>query len=644
MQLSDFDASVDGDAPLSETEPVRPARAIRPFQTIFASCAFTLLWAAACGYLLELSLRPDPGGQSGSIVANPMFYLDSIFVWVVLVLLVSISNRLWLSAGFLLCTVLLVSVATRTKIEFRREPLYPSDVDFVQSPSFLITMASPGQLIAAALASVAILIGAVLTGRRLDRRMPRIRRTGSPHWWWGILTVRVVIAALCLALLYSATRFNTEGNPWRRLYESSGAQWRPWNQHLNYLENGFVGGLLYNMPTPAMEMPPGYDRTAMDAISERYERVAERLNHGRQPGAFAHVNVVVILDESFSDPTRLSGFELERDPIPNTRAIMAESRSGTMLAQLYGSGTANMEFETLTGQSLALFAPQMNTPYQMLVPDYSSYPSVVSWFESRGHVPIAIHPYVTSLYKRSEVYDVFGFDRFVHAGSIGHTANVGDGQFISDHSAFLEVLDQVQSTDKPVFANVVTMQNHIPVEDSYDDPIGVTGTNEDQAARIGQYARGLEYTDQALEEFLGDLRRSPERTVVVFYGDHLPGIYDEKVRADQKDLALNKTPFFIWDSMGQSPRSLPLTSPTNFMPLLFDLVGEPLPPFYALLSEVRARFPAMEQGRLVTPAGRVLTEQDLSESDRALLDDFRMVQYDLSVGERFSFDRMWDGS
>ncbi len=134
------------------------------------------------------------------------------------------------------------------------------------------------------------------------------------------------------------------------------------------------------------------------------------------------VNVVLVLSEAFSDPEQLEGVEYAEDPIPRTRRTMQATTSGSMLAQLFGGGTANMEFETLTGMSLSQFNPQMQTPYQMLVDEYDTFPSAVGYLAAQGHRPIAIHPYMTGMYKRETVYPILGFDEFLGEDEIEDAA------------------------------------------------------------------------------------------------------------------------------------------------------------------------------------------------------------------------------
>ena len=91
----------------------------------------------------------------------------------------------------------------------------------------------------------------------------------------------------------------------------------------------------------------------------------------------------------------------------------ARTPSGSMRSPLIGGGTANIEFEALTGQSTSQFNPQMTTPYQMLVPKERTYPSAVGYFEAKGDRTVAIHPFRPQMYRRDEVYPILGFDRTV---------------------------------------------------------------------------------------------------------------------------------------------------------------------------------------------------------------------------------------
>ena len=534
-----------------------------PWQALMWAQRVSWLGAMACALVLELSglIGEGPVWWESTFVDGLSYVADSLIIWLILVVLIGLTNRVVFSLGIVVAFTVVIAIANRVKLGLRSEPVYPSDVDFVKEPEFLTTMVAPHMLVFASIGIVAIVAVAWFLGRRYEPRMASIWPSSLPlrRQFVAVLT-RAVIVTLALALLVDTTRFNDPGNPWRGLYEVGGDRWRYWNQRTNYLANGFVGGFLYNMPTVAMETPADYDEETMAALTTRYERAAARVNRTRD-GSLDDVNVVMVLSESFTDPTRLEGFDLDEDPIAKTRAMMEAGSSGSMMAQLYGGGTANMEFEMLTGQSIGLFEPQLSSPYQMLVTEYDQYPSAVGWFAAHGHRPVAVHPYMTGMYKRNKVYDTLGFDQFIHDTTMAETDKIEDNEFISDQSAFDEVRRQITESDDPLMVNLVTMQNHIPVDGNYSDPVGVQGVDGDQADRIGNYARGLSHTDDALADFLAKLKRSKEKTVVVFYGDHLPGIYDSEIADQNPGLGMYTTPFFLWSSEGTPEASAAAVQP-----------------------------------------------------------------------------------
>ncbi len=628
-----------------ERSPAGPAAAPWP-RTLLLALLYTVPVAMLCDAVLEVSVWWGAYDVSwyDFVWAGYGFFLGSVVLWAVLVWLLCVTGRLWISAALLLSAALVVAVVSRQKLEVREEPLYPSDLDFVTSAGFLLDMAGPVAPVALAAVVAALLAGGVLLGRRLRGRFPPLDRRARPRAWRRLVVVRLGVGLLTTLLLLQLPGFNQSGNVWRALYESKDVRWSSWYQRLNFQRAGFVGGFLYNMPMRAMAEPRGYDRAAMDDLVERYRSRAGQINAGADAGVLGSTNVVLVLSEAFSDPARLDGVAPAEDPIPRTRELMDAAPSGPMLAQLYGGGTANMEFEALTGMSLGLFRPQMTTPYQMLVPGFETFPNAARFFGRLGYDTAALHPYFTGMYKRNAVYPVLGFDAFLSKDDMATTDRIGDSDFISDASTFDEVLHRIDASEDPMFLNVVTMQNHFPMAGTYDDPIPVEGVDEaEPRAEVEHYLRGLTHSDRALERLLEGLRSLDEPTAVVFYGDHQPGIYPDSVtRRGDNERKIMQTPFLLWSSEGNRARTLPLTSPIYFLPLLLRELGAPVPTYYALLLDAWQHLPAMEKGQFHGPDGAPHPEEELDPRARALLADLRLAQYDLSIGERWAADDLWE--
>ncbi len=620
-------------------------------RAMIAGLVFSLLWAALCNVILDVSDGVSlPDGFSWLVREAPLVFLVStLLVWTVIGALVALTGRVILSATLLLLVVTPVALANHEKLALRSEPVYPSDLTFLTQPAFLADMVDLSVVKALVAVLVLVVLGAlaglamVLTRRRLDVSLWRRRGPAWKPW----LVARVVMLVTAVLVLSSLRGFQAPGNPVRHAYEVAGADWAPWSQKRNYLHHGVVAGLLYNLDVTAMDRPPGYDQARMDDISQRYQALADRMNRSRSSSTLQDTNVVVVLSEAFSDPTRVPGITLDEDPIPFTRSLLARTPSGSMRSPLIGGGTANIEFEVLTGQSISQFTPQMTTPYQMLVPEQKDFPSAVGYFEDHGHRTVAIHPFKPHMYQRDAVYPVFGFDAEVFEDDMHERHHIDDNSYIDDRSAFDEVLRTLDETDQPQFVQLVTMQNHYPMEGKYSDPIPATGISGDGEDQLSHYARGLRHSDDALKSFLTSLASSGKPTTVVFYGDHTPAFWVRDRSSETGDLSegdavLHETPYFLWSNRDDLRDSaIPVTSPVYLLPMLLNDLRAPLPPYYALLLKLQKRLPGLLPGQYLLPDGVVTREHDLDPRTRHLLEDYRLVQYDLSVGHRYVADQMF---
>lgn len=619
------------------------ARRARPWQVALAGLLLSGVVALGLTLLLDASSWAAPGGSLVAAAEQPGAVAVSVLlVWVVVALLVAVVGRLWLGLGLALAVALVLGAVNRTKIQLRSDPLVPSDVVYLRQPGFLLDMTGPGTVAWAVLGIVAVVALTALLGRGVARWLPPLTRGASRRGRWLVRGVRVAVVLVCLGLLHLTAGFNQPHNPWREAVEATGLTWASWDQSVNYQRNGFVPGMLFNAPVEPMSRPPGYSRAAVADVVSRYQRLADEHNEGRR-GSLGDTNVVVVLSESFSQPDWLDGVGFPLDLTPRTTATMQRTLSGRMLAPGLGGGTANTEFEVLTGQSMSQLAPALVSPFEQMIAGQSSFPSIVGWLRDHGHETVAVHPFSPRMYSRPEVYRALGFDRFLSKDDLSFRSR-GGGRFINDRAVFRQALQEIDASQRPVLAHLVTMQNHMPYEDQYDGtepvPNDLPGENNLLA---GLYGEGLQRTDTALAEFLRRLQTSPEPTVVVFYGDHLPPqVYPEDFLAEQTQLAQHQTPFLIWSN--QEPlrdTAPPTTSATQFLPLALDALDVPEPPWFALLDAVRAEVPAMDAGMMVGPTGRLLDRDDLDPQARAVLADYRMVQYDLSIGRRWSLGAMF---
>ncbi len=160
---------------------------------------------------------------------------------------------------------------------------------------------------------------------------------------------------------------------------------------------------MYNLDGPIIAEPNNYSKDAIEEIKQKYQKKAEAINVTRK-SELEDVNIIYIMNETFSNPMKLDGITVSENPIPLTKERMNQTISGEVLSQGYGGGTANIEFEALTGISLEPMEPNITTPYVQMTSKMKRIPSIVNYLVNNNYNTTAIHPFNSSMYKRSDVY------------------------------------------------------------------------------------------------------------------------------------------------------------------------------------------------------------------------------------------------
>ncbi|MFQ7235774.1 MAG: LTA synthase family protein [Enterococcus hulanensis] len=515
---------------------------------------------------------------------------------------------------FYTLTVIGVGIANYLKMKYRMEPIYPDDLKMITEFGMIRDMVGiPLFILFILLLAVGIFL--IVFSIRKSLKLEKKRQ-------W----LRVGLFVLTSGLLIYIGGFNQQGNLLRKAYNKT-ALWIPYSQKMNYYNTGFMGGFLYNLPVEAMEKPENYSAAAVKKVTKEYQNKTKEATDEKP-------NIVYVMSESFSDPGRLDGVEIfGGDPLQDYRAVANKTYSGQMLSQNYGGGTANIEFEALTGFSMELFNAQMTTPYTMLVPEFHSFPSLVGTLKGRGYETTAIHPYNTSMYKRKDVYKTFGFDQFLDESTMKHTDKIENNPYISDEAAYQEIFDHLEKNKKPQFLHLVTMQTHMPYENKYNDlTYGVQGDN---SSAVRSYLQDIAYSSEALKAFLEKLDDLPERTLVVFWGDHLPGIYSDAIQEENQGHQLHETEFLMYDNRHQLNNQQVTTSPFYFAADLFQQGRLQLTGFQSLLVALQKELPAFEKG-MYYQSGQWFKEARLNKQQEKIYHDYQMIQYDITAGKQYS--------
>lgn len=549
------------------------------------------------------------------------FFLACLVLALVYGVFASIAGSLRTGAVFYSVVIGILGYANHMKMAYRQEPIYPDDLKMVTQFTLLRTMIGNGPFLLAmllAIAAIAAVGWSIYRSRTLNRRV-QIARGG--------------VLLLCSLGLVYVSHFNDSTNLLRKAYNRT-ALWIPYSQKMNYYNTGFIGGFLFNLRVDAMDKPAGYSKEAIEDIAKKYRALADEKNQERDSEA---PNIVYVMSESFSDPSHLKGLTISGDPLKDYYQVADQTISGKMLSQNYGGGTANIEFEALTSFSMGLMNPQMTTPYTMLVPKLTQLPSLVSFLTQKGYEATAIHPYDTSMYKRKDVYDVMGFGSFLDQDTMTYTDKIENNPYISDASAYQEVMDLLADNAQPQFVHLVTMQTHMPYVGKYDT-LDYQATGDGNMDALENYLQDVSYSSTALKEFISELSTLNRRTLVVFWGDHLPGIYSDTIK-DQNDTAtLHETQFLMVDSDGDfQQQDVEVTSPFYFAPTLLEESQQPTNGFYEMLLALQEELPAFETGQY-SIGGQWQTQLSLNKETQEIYDAYQMIQYDVLQGEQYSLN------
>ena len=285
--------------------------------------------------------------------------------------------------------------------------------------------------------------------------------------------------------------------------------------------------------------PEGYTRDAVESIREILRGGAFAQEDGERP------NIVFVQLESFFDPMTVKTVTLSADPIPNFRSLQENCIGGYVSVPTVSGGTANTEFEVLTGCSLDFFGAGEFPYYSILRKE--ALETLATDLRALKYTATGVHNYTGSFYYRNTIYKNMGFNRF-HSKEYMNGFELNPKGWCKDNILTDEILKAVRQTEGRDFIYTVTMQTHgayIPLPSDMEPVITVEGAKSERDKSIFEY-----YLSQIVETdaFVGDLVEAfedfGERTIIVFFGDHLPGLSlteDDLTTGD-----MYKTPYVIW--------------------------------------------------------------------------------------------------
>ncbi len=535
-------------------------------------------------------------------------------------------NRQKYAWFWLYTCIILFAIADYLKLNYRSEPLLPSDFTHFFEITHIIQMMNELHVIII-LAVLGLLVGAFLFITKIKSEMVFTTKQ------------RIGGSILVLLIIFSIFYSNHPYSPYRLIASSFGITNIYWDLTEDYSSNGPIAGFIKNLDIQVMEEEP--ENYSYDTVSEIVTKYKKQITEIQGRDTLENHTVIFILSESFVDPLRIPSLSLSDDPIPYIRSLQNETTSGLMLSSSYGGGTANVEYEILTGFSTSYLHSSLPIPYTLLVPNLNEAPNFTNIFDHK----IAVHPYNSRLYRRKEVFEKFGFEQFIYEGGkpdLTYKERIENGEYISDESAYQEVLDLLNyEYDGNLFLLLTTMQNHMPYEkDQYTNQFQVLNeVDEQKKSRMETYVQGLNYTDLATKNFIEEIQQIDKPITVLFFGDHLPsGIFDAFEEERNGNLSFYETDYFIYSNFETVALDYPVVSPNVLSSIVLEQLNVELTPYYSLLDEVKKTLPVIRWGEYLIQSDPFVYEDELPESAQELVNEYRIIQYDINAGAQYSIE------
>jgi len=542
--------------------------------------------------------------------------LNILFFALLFGLLLIIFGKAKRSAAMTLSLMMIVGIANFYTTKFRSSPILPWDF-FSLSTAMSVTNNYNFSITYRLLTVTLGFILCIVLAGKLDLEVKSLK-------------VRIGFAVACIACLIFYTG-NIQTDAAREVFKLNDILFTPNNL---YASNGFAVSFLVNLQYINVDKPEGYSLDAVNEIIEKAESEYQdsALETEEMP------NIIVIMNETFSDLSVLGDFETNEDYMPFFRSLTGKENTvtGNLFVSVKGGNTANTEFEFLTGNSMA-FLPLGSIAYQQYID--SAIPNLSQNLENEGYSTLAIHPYGASGWDRDKVYEYFGFDTTYFLEAFADAELIR--QYVSDRATYEKIIEEFESKDddEKLFTFEVTMQNHGGYYNRYANftetiqilnaPVKASTTYTER------YLSLIKESDTAFEELLAYFESADEPTIIVMFGDHQPADViaqtildlngktgDESLEAEQERY---EVPFVIWANYDIEEEHIDYISANYLSTLLLEKAGLPLTGYQKFLTQLRSVLPVITANVYIDAEGNYYNSTDNPYAEQ--LQDYAILQY-----------------
>ena len=558
------------------------------------SFVYAAIWALALNLIIETLGRFTTQGLSGGIsfmFHSPVIFLyNSLIIFTTLVIASVFKRRLFV---FTVVAIfwLAVGITNGVILTQRMTPFTVKDLSNLEDGLTIVTNYLSTPVIVLAGVGIVVAIGAlVLLFIKGPQKKDKLKRKRN-----------LVGVVLVIGFTFLSTSLAVNAGVVETFFG---------NLAYAYRDYGVVYCFANTWLNTGISKPAGYSKESMlDIFSEKELGEDGAMLLEEKDIDMEHPNILFLQLESFIDPETVKTIKLSGDACPNFRRLMSEYSSGELIVPACGAGTANVEFEVLTGLSVKFFGPG-EYPYKAVLKERTG-ESLAYDLDSMGYASHAIHNHRAVFYNRNTVFANMGFDTFT---SVEYMQNVAKTprNWAKDNVLTECINDALDSTEGRDMIYTISVQGHgkYPAEKVIENPkIEVlSAPSEELKWKYEYYVNQIYEMDKFIGELTAELAERDEPTVLVMYGDHIPAI--DITEDDLESGTLYGTQYVIWDNFGMKKDDENLHT-------------------YQLAAHV--------MDMLDMQVGTVFTYQQNHKNSETYLSDLKALGYDMLYGKQYIY-------
>ncbi|NLC18276.1 MAG: LTA synthase family protein, partial [Clostridiales bacterium] len=383
----------------------------------------------------------------------------------------------------------------------------------------------------------------------------------------------------------------------------------------------------------------GYSREEAERLlvgAYERQRAADLEKNGQVSVPQEKPDLIVIMNEAFSDLSLIGEYRTNIDYLPNIRALHEDTIKGVLYVSVFGGATSDTEYEFLTGNSMAVL-PSNSVPYQQFVTEPTD--SLATTLKDQGYYNIAIHPYKPTGYKRDLVYPLLGFDEFISDKDFVNPHTIRG--YISDRESYSKIIEKYEAgKDRgPLFFFNVTMQNHggYSSEQLFSDEETVRLVDYPGFGYVNQYLSLLRESDKAFGGLVDYFRQQDEPVIILLFGDHQPiaysGLYDIMPDLEPAQQLKYKVPFVIWANYDIEEDYIEAMCANYLSSYLLELAGLKGTAYNSYLMELYNEIPVINALFYMDKEYRLYSLSEDSQYSK-LIQEYKYVGYNNALDKK----------